>query len=506
MNKIYAIGIGGSGAKGLEATIFLHALGIFGDSRLGILLVDADAHNGNGQRTQANLTDTLNCHGLFKKPSADLGSGFMAGEWEDYGTWNPLGDLTYSSNLRKIFNRQSLESGNLEPLAKLFDALYSPDEQEADLAVGFRGRPPIGSAVMSRLELETTATTALSDNWQRFFNHIESDLGTNANNEVTIHLFGSIFGGTGASGVPTLATLIANQLKVKNLRHRVHLNASLFLPYFSFEPPNKEEEKVFAETRFFALNTQAALQYLTEHSPGVFDTVYLIGDQERKSYESSTGGTKQNNKAHFVELYGALAINHGSKQAIGQTKAAYISRNSADQLLWQDLPDSDQVKKRLSKGVRFAYSWYYNFAQELVAAKKLGVKKFAKGAPWFPVFFTLNKEGEENFPSLLDETQVKQAEVLEKWTKIFLIWASQVAESHHKGEQLFRLQERLQKIESQTENRPYREHLSDLIIDGVKSAKDKSRDRLDTYKNQLADQGKLGQGVVGLAHELFRLL
>ncbi|MFM7575975.1 MAG: hypothetical protein ACKO5Q_03395, partial [Microcystaceae cyanobacterium] len=127
----------------------------------------------------------------------------------------------FSSNLRKIFNRQSLESGNLEPLAKLFDALYSPDEQEADLAVGFRGRPPIGSAVMSRLELETTSTTTLSDNWQRLFNHIEGDL--DAKDEVAIHLFGSIFGGTGASGVPTLATLIANQLKGKNLRQRVHL-------------------------------------------------------------------------------------------------------------------------------------------------------------------------------------------------------------------------------------------------------------------------------------------
>ena len=503
MKKIYAIGVGGSGAKGLEAAIFLHTLGIFGDSRLGLLLVDADAHNGNGQRTQAHLTDTLNCHRLFK-PSADLGSEFMAGEWEDYGTWNPLGDLTFSSNLRKIFNRQSLESGNLEPLAKLFDALYSPDEQEADLAVGFRGRPPIGSAVMSRLELETTSTTTLSDNWQRLFNHIEGDL--DAKDEVAIHLFGSIFGGTGASGVPTLATLIANQLKGKNLRQRVHLNASLFLPYFGFESPNQEQEKVFAETRFFALNTQAALQYLTEHSPGVFDTVYLMGNQERKSYESSTGGTDQKNEAHFVELYGALAINHGFEQAIGQTKAAYISRGNADQLLWQDLPNSDQIKKRLSKGVRFAYSWYYNFAPELIVAKKLGVKKFAKGAPWFPVFFTLNKEGEMNFPSLLDEAQVKQAEVLEKWTKIFLIWASQVAQSHRQGEQLFRLKEGLKQVESSTEKRPYGEHLSDLIIDGVKSAKDKSRDRLDTYKNELADQGKLGQGVFGLAHELFRLL
>jgi hypothetical protein len=44
MRRIYAIGIGGSGAKCLEAVTFLHAIGIFGDSCLNILLVDADQY------------------------------------------------------------------------------------------------------------------------------------------------------------------------------------------------------------------------------------------------------------------------------------------------------------------------------------------------------------------------------------------------------------------------------------------------------------------------------
>ena len=58
MKKIYAIGVGGSGAKCLESAIFLQTLGIFGDSRLGVLLVDADAANGNSQRTRINLNNT----------------------------------------------------------------------------------------------------------------------------------------------------------------------------------------------------------------------------------------------------------------------------------------------------------------------------------------------------------------------------------------------------------------------------------------------------------------
>lgn len=497
MKKIYAIGVGGSGAKCLESAIFLHSLGIFGNSCLSILLVDADASNGNSGRTQINLKNTLECYQLFK-PNSDQKSSFMSGELKDYGTWNPLGKEIHNSNLSKIFNKQGL--GTTSPaLAKLFDALYSPEEQIADLTVGFRGRPPIGSAVMSRLELETLQNDA-DDNWQRLFNNIQTDRANK--DEVSIHLFGSVFGGTGASGVPTLATLISKQLRDNNLRNNVHLNASLLLPYFGFEKPDEEEQKVFAEAQFFAFNTQAALQYLTEHSAGVFDTVYLIGNQERKEYLPSIGGTSQQNEAHFVELYAALAINHGFNQDIGKTQAAYISRISPENLTWQDLPDREIVKKLLAKGVRFAYAWYYNFALELTSAQQMGVKKFAKGAPWFNLFFNLKNKSDETLPTLSEEVQKQQAEVLEKWTKGFLIWAQQIAQSHRQGEQLFRLQT----FNLQTENRSPADHLSELIIDNPKSSQEKDRDRLDTFKNELADQGKKHKGVSGLAHELFNLI
>jgi len=499
MRRIYAIGIGGSGAKCLEAVTFLHAIGIFGDSCLNILLVDADYANGNGNRTQINLKNTLECHRFFK-PESGVKSQFMAGDFEDFGVWNPLGGVIYSSDLSKIFQQQALTS-SAPPLAKLFNALYSPPEQVADLAVGFRGRPPIGSAIMGRLELQTLKSGS-GDNWQRLFDQVKRE--RDAVQEVSIHLFGSIFGGTGASGVPTLATLIAEQLNKDSLRAGVHLNASVLLPYFGFEKPNDGEQKVFAETHLFALNTQAALQYLTEHSNGNFDTVYLMGHENRKSYESHTGGTQQQNEAHFVELYAALAINHGFEQPINkETQAAYISVTSPDRLIWKDLPDSDKVKKLLSTGVRFAYSWYYNFSLELVAAQTLGAKKFASRASWFRFFFSLKKENDSGWPPVGDEEQKKQAETLTKWTKGFLIWAQQIAQSYPKGEQLFRLKE----FNLESEDRNYGEDLSKLIIDfPEKSAKEKARDRLDTFKNKLADQGKKSKGVIGLAHELFSLL
>ncbi len=489
MRKIYAIGVGGSGAKCLESALFLHSVGALGnDTSLGLFLVDADASNGNSERTRINLDHSLKAQTQFANGSSPL----MRGSLSDYGVWNPLAEVINQNNLETIFNKQALTAGS-PPLAKLFDLLYSPAEQSADLRVGFRGRPPIGSAVMSRLEL-----TDLNhgDSWQRLFTNIEAVIGGGAGDEVAIHLFGSVFGGTGASGVPTLATLINNHLTQKGLRDRLHLNASLLLPYFGFERPNDGDQKVFAEAQFFAMNTQAALQYLTEHSQNIFDSVYLLGNTETTTYKPSTGGTTQQNDAHFVEVYAALALNHGWTQPINNTQAVYISREGQDRLTWGDLPGGDEVKQSLTKGVRFAYAWLYNVSKELEAARLLGAKKFAKGAPWFPRFFSLKSQDSE-FPLVGDEEQVTNARLLDNWSRSFLIWAQQVAKSNRQGEVLFQL------------NTPqnYGEDLSNLVMDGPRSQADQDGDRLDRFKNELADQiPGVRKGVYGLAHALFNLM
>ncbi|MBE9241518.1 hypothetical protein [Synechocystis salina] len=495
MRKIYAIGVGGSGAKCVEAAIFLHSLGLYGEnSELRILLVDADTSNGNSQRTGVNFRTADDAQKAFGQGKSPL----MDGQFFHYGTWNPLGDQIHNTNLAAVFNKQALRA-SAPPLAKLFDALYSPAEQEADLGVGFRGRPPIGSAVMSRLELDSLQQTQ-AGGWQQLFNNLTTDLGVGKSGDVVVHFFGSIFGGTGASGVPTLAKLVSNQLRQDNLRVRIH--ASLLLPYFAFERPDDGDQTVFAETRFFALNTQAALQYLTEQSEGCFDSVYLIGDNAQTRYDSHTGGKNQENGAHFVELYAALAANHGFDQPMGETVAHYISRADVNSLIWTDLPDDEIAKLALSKGVRFAYAWFYNFSLELEAARKLGGKKFAKGAPWFQHFFAL-RAGEGDKPLVEDAQEMAKNDLLTAWARKFLQWAQQVSSAHVNGEQLFQLKH----LDDLNQSPGYREHLHQLIIDKERSQAAQNGDRLDTIKNRLADEGKsYDNGVFGLAHALFALL
>lgn len=491
MSNIYAIGIGGSGAKCIEALVFLHSLGFFGKSRLGVLIVDADANNGNTQRTLTNLRRSADCQRV-------LGQGhtsFLAGEFRDYGVWDPLSD-TGTRNLDQIFNRQAMPAiaPNLE---FLYDALYSPEERQVLLDVGFRGRPPIGSAVMSRLEASDVAT-GRNTAWGRLFDDLEADANTAASEHPTVHLFGSVFGGTGASGVPTIGNLINQQ--INQYRHLVHLNATPLLPYFSFNKP-EDDQQVYAETRSFALNTQAALQYFQEHAKDVFDTIYLVGNQDQTPYSPSTGGTEQRNDAHFVELFAALSVADGLRQPIQRTQAAYISRGSRDRVVWTDLPNGsngDSTRKLLGKGVRFAYSWLFNFSLELKDAREQGAKQFAKGAPWFLNFYAPGR----NKPAVTDEGERNREDVLDAWVESFLVWAKQIAASNYNREQiLFNLQG-VQNINQK--NRAYQEYLSRLIIDGSISESEARRDTISRLKNSIANQPKSQQaGTHSLVHALF---
>ncbi|MBJ7899215.1 MAG: hypothetical protein GC158_04640 [Cyanobacteria bacterium RI_101] len=495
MKKVYAIGIGGSGAKCVESLLFLHSLGLLGETRLGTLLVDADASNGNGQRTGIVLKTVAQCQSAFQRGK----TAFMRYPLQDYETWNPLGDATHAGNLGGIFNKQAL-GAQAPALAKVMDVLYGPAEQSADLDVGFRGRPPIGSAVMSRLDWEGL-NRAQGGQWQKLLDNLL--LETSSPGAVVVHLFGSVFGGTGAAGTPTLASLIDRKLREEDCRGQVRLNASLLLPYFGFERPDDGDQTVFAETRFFALNTQAALQYFAEQAEGVLDNVYLLGHQDKENYPSCTGGAEQKNGAHFAELYSALAVNHGAERKAPETQVFYISRGRFDRLTWSDLPQGETVKTALAKGVRFAYAWRYNFSLELAEARRLGGKRFFKGAPWFRHFFAIGA-GSSGLPTVEGETQVQQAQLLDQWCGAFLNWCRQIAKANTQSEQFFHLQDL---ADSESEYREELEELAPLILDLEQSEDRRRGDHLDNLKFQLDNQGRrYDPGVSGLAHALFDLL
>ena len=112
------------------------------------------------------------------------------------------GEFSDRLTLSDIYLEASLRATDQD--CELFDCLVSPDEKQADLC--WLGRPSIGSAVVSRIRQSNSQGP-----WAELINDIQADC---ANGDVPrIHLFGSIFGGTGSSGLPTLGTLLSRELK-----------------------------------------------------------------------------------------------------------------------------------------------------------------------------------------------------------------------------------------------------------------------------------------------------
>jgi hypothetical protein len=98
------------------------------------------------------------------------------------------------------------------------------------------------------------------------------------------------------------------------------MGASLITSYFTFNKPNENQlaergNHVIANSEYFSLNSQAALQFYNRDITVQkrYKTLYLLGWPEDKlsdfgnSMKTETGGTNQENPCHVIELFSAFA-------------------------------------------------------------------------------------------------------------------------------------------------------------------------------------------------------
>lgn len=492
MKKIYLVGIGGTGAKCIRAAVHLHAAGGYGDDvRLGVLLVDADASNGNLQSARETIQVSLEAGNLLGETNVHLFSGSL----KNYGYWNPLGEYSDRLTLSDIYREASLRSIDAG-LGELYDSLVAPEEKQANLSVGFRGRPSIGSAVVSRIR----ETGFDQGPWPDLINDIQADCSNG--DEPRIHLFGSIFGGTGSSGLPTLGTLLARELKA--VRDGVVITASVLLPYFDFDVP--DDEDIYAESKNFTLNTDAALQYLARLAGDSFNCIYLVGDSTKQRYDKpASGGPQQNNPSSCIELIAGAAVT--ADTGIGYGNGAYLTVADDNIITWDDLP-GEFTSKALKAALRTCYAWHFNIYNELREAQRYDSKKsFTRGAPWFDRFFSLSEQ--TNRPDLESEEESRKIAAFDKWSVDFLRWFQQLCWSGSAREQLadvrditFNAYEGLEPDRS----RQYIESLERLVIGQTLAKREKWRDSIDLLKNTLADTKHRLEGVIGLINNLYELI
>ncbi|MCL7755016.1 hypothetical protein [Polaribacter sp. Z022] len=299
-NKLYVFGIGGTGSRVIKALTMLLASGVKLDDNFDMvvpIIIDPDTANGDLNRTADILMKYQNIVNKSGEDNSLFGTKIKT-----------LTQLT-NENLPNLSNNfkfsidgsgqkfgESIDYNGLDDENKaLINLLFSKENIEADMTVGFKGNPNIGSVVLNKI--------VDSQEYHEFSNSF--------NEGDAIFIISSIFGGTGASGFPlllkNLRTNDSSRLNSDKIS-RAAIGAISYLPYFKVSDNNNNEKEIDSTT-FFG-KAKAALSYY-EHAifnNNSLDVFYHIGDKANNNMKYAEGKGAQKNDAHFVELAGALAI------------------------------------------------------------------------------------------------------------------------------------------------------------------------------------------------------
>ncbi|WP_026914892.1 hypothetical protein [Christiangramia portivictoriae] len=302
MSKLYVFGIGGTGARVIKSLIHLLASGVKMEKNITTvvpILIDPD--NGNG-----DLTRTMRLLSLYKElqTKVDRNKGFFSTSIQT------LNDLTNAgvtiNNQFKMLDvnaaqnqkfRSFIGHGSLSKESQsLMELLFSEDNLNADMSVGFKGNPNIGSIVLNQ-----------------FKNSPEYKVFTSSFSQGdSIFVISSIFGGTGAAGFPLL---------LRNLRKvdpnipgsdnvaSAPIGALSMMPYFKVNEPDDSNKKTIDSGTFMGKAKAALSHYSTSiFQNNEIDAFYTLGEDAGNFYEHNDGQASQRNNAHFLELAAATSI------------------------------------------------------------------------------------------------------------------------------------------------------------------------------------------------------
>jgi hypothetical protein len=281
---LHIIGIGGTGHKLTAACVHLAACGAFKGIIDGIRIacMDADSANGNLAETQ----DLVSAYGKFYK-ALNQASALNLVDIQMFPFVRLYEDT--QTSLNEAFKM----AGFSEDTERLSRFLYTEDEIKTEFDMGFYGHTSIGTLIVKKI-LEKDS------GWKNF-------LGGITGGDV-VFLFGSIFGGTGASVIPVV---LGELSKMKEINPHMRYATLLLMPYFETFGDIREKGRLRPDSASFHLKAKASLYYYAnQHQYKHVDALYVIGEpRENFSCEAaSRGAHNQKNKAHPVELFAASAV------------------------------------------------------------------------------------------------------------------------------------------------------------------------------------------------------
>ncbi|MEL7686798.1 tubulin-like doman-containing protein [Citromicrobium bathyomarinum] len=366
------IGVGGTGAKVVESVLHFAAMGV-GPNSLRVGFVDQDRSNGNLNRalqvfesyrsTRAAWRGDDAVHRLGGAEECPLFKTDIEPLGEQDGLWIP--DDGAGTTLASVF-------GPMGEDQYLFDALFhtgddkTAEEQQLTLDDGFQGRPHIGAAVITDRAEQRSAF------WDSVTETIKS---AGSGGAVRILLAGSVFGGTGAAGFPTIARLIRNRLKDEGITRGVDIGGILMLPYFGYPNPNEDQDQNVALADEQLMQSRGALRHYEDMLGGehIFDQLYMVGWNPliRLEYHEKGSGD-QRNPALLPEFVAGSAasrffLSERLPEEEGLQAIMVSARRDKNQFGWPDVPaltsGSGEMQRVLHEYVarflRFAVAFKY---------------------------------------------------------------------------------------------------------------------------------------------------
>ncbi len=311
----YLLAIGGTGNKILEAAVYACATDVFYTQdeeghretlpALSALIVDVDAACGNTTRA---------------KQAAEhyeaVRQAFAGARVPRKGFHTALNVERWNMNLARRAASISGMTQNHRHDRLLAESLFSRAEAELEYSEGFRGHPDLGVLFFADLldNLDALAAQGQPDEMVALLTQMRAEL--DAGESVYVMLVGSIFGGTGASGIPSVSRFLRERFRDR--ADRFILSAVLMLPYFEVPPATADETlEIVVKSSTFLDKARTALQYYgmegmirsgEDDARGVYDALYLLG-LPREAFVTqriySTGSQSQENDAHLLEWLAA---------------------------------------------------------------------------------------------------------------------------------------------------------------------------------------------------------
>ena len=294
MAKVFVFCIGGTGLRVMKSVVMMAAAGMKTNG-YDIVPVIIDPHVDLEENTI--LTTTIGDYiKVYKNATSDRAQQLSAPEGFFNTKITRLEDLDNQQNSvsasmaeKKTFG-QYLNVGKLannDVNKFLIQTLYSQENLNNSLSVGFKGNPNVGTVVLNEM-------ISGADWYDAFRRHCEKG--------DRIFIISSIFGGTGASGYPLLEKKIRDDQAHPQVQNAV-MGAVTVLPYYSLDDPTTSGSDI--DSSNFYTKTKAALSYYEKSVKS--DYLYYVGEQSlRANYKNNE--KEQKDKAHIVELVAASAL------------------------------------------------------------------------------------------------------------------------------------------------------------------------------------------------------